>query len=100
MDATKAAELATTSRSTSPTPSAPRGRCRDAVRGLAASNARSTSRLNAIAADRAAEEARVVPARVERWFGESNFHHSEFADLERLVHLKEQGRQTIILHPM
>jgi nucleotide-binding universal stress UspA family protein len=50
-----------------------------------------------VAADRAAEEARVVPARVERWFGESNFHHSEFADLERLIHLKEQGRQTISL---
>ena len=31
------------------------------------------------AADRAAEEARAVPARVERWFGESNFHHAEFA---------------------
>ena len=28
------------------------------------------------AADRAAEEARAVPARVERWFGESNFHHA------------------------
>ena len=30
------------------------------------------------AADRAAEEARAVPAKVERWFGESNFHHAEF----------------------
>ena len=28
------------------------------------------------AADRAAEELRAVPARVERWFGESNFHHA------------------------
>ena len=37
------------------------------------------------AADRAAEEARAVPVRVERWFGESNFHHAEFADLRRLV---------------
>ena len=36
------------------------------------------------AADRAAEEARAVPVRVERWFGESNFHHAEFADLRRL----------------
>ncbi|HYH93821.1 MAG TPA: universal stress protein [Candidatus Saccharimonadales bacterium] len=39
------------------------------------------------AADRAAEEARAVPARVERWFGESNFHHAEFGDLRRLVQL-------------
>ena len=36
------------------------------------------------AADRAAEESRAVPARVERWFAESSFHHSEFADLARL----------------
>ena len=35
------------------------------------------------AAERAAEEARAVPARVERWFAESNFHHAEFADLRR-----------------
>ena len=28
------------------------------------------------AADRAAEESRAVPARVERWFAEANFHHS------------------------
>ena len=41
------------------------------------------------AADRAAEEARAVPTRVDRWFGESNFHHSEFADLRRLAALKE-----------
>jgi len=49
------------------------------------------------AADRAAEEARAVPARVERWFGESNFHHAEFADLRRLVTLKEKQRLTISL---
>ena len=36
------------------------------------------------AADRAAEESRAVPARVDRWFAEANFHHSEFADLARL----------------
>jgi nucleotide-binding universal stress UspA family protein len=41
------------------------------------------------AADRAAEEARAVPARVERWFGDSHFQHAEFADLRRLVQLKE-----------
>jgi len=49
------------------------------------------------AADRAAEEARAVPARVERWFGESNFHHAEFADLRRLVQLKEKQGLTISL---
>jgi len=50
-----------------------------------------------IAADRAAEESRAVPARVERWFGESNFHHAEFRDLRRLVGLKEQQGLTISL---
>ena len=49
------------------------------------------------AADRAAEEARAVPATVERWFGESNFHHAEFADLRRLVTLKEKQHLTISL---
>ena len=47
------------------------------------------------AADRAAEEARAVPVKVERWFGESNFHHAEFADLRRLVNLKEKQKLTI-----
>jgi nucleotide-binding universal stress UspA family protein len=50
-----------------------------------------------VAADRAAEEARAVPARVERWFGESNFHHAEFADLRRLVQLKEKQNLTVSL---
>ena len=50
-----------------------------------------------VAADRAAEEARAVPARVERWFGESNFHHAEFADLRRLVQLKEKQNVTVSL---
>jgi glucosyl-3-phosphoglycerate synthase len=50
-----------------------------------------------VAADRAAEEARAVPARVERWFGESNFHHGEFSDLRRLTQLKEKQRLTISL---
>jgi glucosyl-3-phosphoglycerate synthase len=49
------------------------------------------------AADRAAEESRAVPARVERWFGESNFHHHEFADLRRLVQLKEKQGLTVSL---
>jgi len=49
------------------------------------------------AADRAAEELRAVPARVDRWFGESNFHHHEFADLRRLTQLKEQQGLTVSL---
>ena len=38
-----------------------------------------------------------MPVRVERWFGESNFHHAEFADLRRLVTLKEKQGLTISL---
>ena len=49
------------------------------------------------AADRAAEEAREIPMRVERWFGEANFHHGEFSDLRRLVTLKEKQKVTISL---
>lgn len=49
------------------------------------------------AADRAAEEGRAIPVRVERWFGEANFHHAEFADLRRLVTLKESQHLTISL---
>jgi glucosyl-3-phosphoglycerate synthase len=49
------------------------------------------------AADRAAEEARAIPARVERWFGESNFHHAEFSDLRRLANLKENQGVTVSL---
>ena len=49
------------------------------------------------AADRAAEESRAVPARVERWFAEANFHHSEFADLGRLTALKEKQGVTVSL---
>ncbi len=47
------------------------------------------------AADRAAEIGRSIPARVERWFAESSFHHSEFSDLARLVRLKERRGVTI-----
>ena len=49
------------------------------------------------AADRAAHEARSIPLRVERWFGESNFHHREFGDLDRLVSLKEKQGLTVSL---
>jgi glucosyl-3-phosphoglycerate synthase len=47
------------------------------------------------AADRAAEQGRSAAARVDRWFGESNYHHSEFGDLGRLVALKERQGLTI-----
>jgi glucosyl-3-phosphoglycerate synthase len=50
-----------------------------------------------IAADRAAEESRAIPARVERWFAESNFHHGEYRDLRRLLKLKEQQGLTVSL---
>ncbi len=50
-----------------------------------------------IAADRAAEESRAIPARVERWFAESNFHHGEFRNLRRLVDLKQQQGLTVSL---
>ncbi|CAN5799366.1 hypothetical protein BH24CHL5_BH24CHL5_07810 [soil metagenome] len=47
------------------------------------------------AADRAAQAGRSIPARVERWFAESNYHHSEFSDLNRLLALKEKQGLTI-----
>ena len=50
-----------------------------------------------VAADRAAEESRAIPARVDRWFAEANFHHSEFADLARLASLKEKHGVTVSL---
>jgi len=42
------------------------------------------------AADHAAHVLRSLPARVDRWFAESSFDHKEFADLHRLVELKER----------
>jgi glucosyl-3-phosphoglycerate synthase len=50
-----------------------------------------------IAADLAVEESRAVPARVERWFAESNFHHGEYRNLRRLVSLKERQGLTVSL---
>ena len=47
--------------------------------------------------DRAAEERRSAAARVDRWFAESNYHHAEFGDLQRLVALKEHQAVTISL---
>ena len=47
------------------------------------------------AADLAAEEGRSIPARVERWFAESNYHHNEFSDLGRLVDMKQRKGLTI-----
>jgi nucleotide-binding universal stress UspA family protein len=49
------------------------------------------------AADRAAEESRAIPAKVDRWFAEANFHHSEFSDLARLTTLKEKQGLTVSL---
>ena len=47
------------------------------------------------AADRAAESSRSIPARVDRWFAEQNYHHGEFADLGHLVALKEKQGLTV-----
>lgn len=47
------------------------------------------------AAERAAGSTRSLPALVDRWFAESSFHHSEFADLQRLVELKQKQGLTI-----
>ena len=47
------------------------------------------------AADRAAEVGRSIPARVERWFAESNYHHNEFGDIGRLVEMKQRRGLTI-----
>jgi len=49
------------------------------------------------AAERAAIESQTVQLRVERWFGESNFHHREFGDLDRLVALKRKQGLTVSL---
>ena len=65
-----------------PGPSRPSSSSRPARRSAARRSSSSPPRAETLAAaDRAAEEARAVPARVERWFGEANFHHAEFADL-------------------
>jgi nucleotide-binding universal stress UspA family protein len=47
------------------------------------------------AADLALDAMRSLPARVDRWFAESSFHHNEFADLKHLVKLKEKQGLTI-----
>jgi glucosyl-3-phosphoglycerate synthase len=49
------------------------------------------------AAEKAATDSQAVPRRVERWFGESNFHHREFSDLDRLVAVKQQQGVTVSL---
>ena len=59
---------------------------------------RLAARADTLAAvERAAEASRSVPARVDRWFGESNFHHGEYDDLARLVALKERRELTVSL---
>jgi len=57
--------------------------------------ARQAETLEAVG--RAVEQARSVPALVDRWFAESNFHHREFSDLRRLAALKEKQGLTISL---
>ncbi len=47
--------------------------------------------------DRVIELGRSIPAKVDRWFAESNFHWREFSDLKRLVALKEKQGLTVSL---
>jgi glucosyl-3-phosphoglycerate synthase len=47
------------------------------------------------AAELAVAAVRSVPAKVDRWFAESSFDHREFADLRRLVELKEKQELSI-----
>jgi nucleotide-binding universal stress UspA family protein len=47
------------------------------------------------AAEMAVAAVRSLPARVDRWFAESSFDHREFADLRRLVDLKEKQGLTV-----
>lgn len=47
------------------------------------------------AADKAAAAVRSLPAKVDRWFGESSHEYGEFSDLKRLVELKEKRGLTI-----
>jgi nucleotide-binding universal stress UspA family protein len=47
------------------------------------------------AAEQAAAALRSLPAKVDRWFGESSFDYAEFRDLKRLVELKEKRGLTI-----
>jgi len=47
------------------------------------------------AAEQAATALRSLPAKVDRWFGESSFDYQEFSDLKRLVELKEKRGLTI-----
>jgi glucosyl-3-phosphoglycerate synthase len=46
-------------------------------------------------AEEAAAAIRSLPAKVDRWFGESSFDYTEFKDLKRLVELKEKHGLTI-----
>jgi glucosyl-3-phosphoglycerate synthase len=47
------------------------------------------------AADAYVEQSRSLPNVVDRWFAENTFHASEFADIKRLVELKEKQGLTI-----
>jgi len=47
------------------------------------------------AADAYVEQSRSLPNVVDRWFAENTFHASEFADIRRLVELKEKQNLTV-----
>ncbi len=47
------------------------------------------------AVEQAASAGRSLPAKVDRWFGESSREYAEFSDLKRLVELKEKRGLTI-----
>jgi nucleotide-binding universal stress UspA family protein len=47
------------------------------------------------AADAYAERSRSLPSLVDRWFAENSFHAHEFADIRKLVALKEKQRLTV-----
>ncbi|MGH2455903.1 MAG: glucosyl-3-phosphoglycerate synthase [Candidatus Limnocylindria bacterium] len=47
------------------------------------------------AADAYVEHSRSLPTIVDRWFAENSFHASEFADIRRLVELKEKQGLTV-----
>ncbi|MEX1295472.1 MAG: glucosyl-3-phosphoglycerate synthase [Candidatus Limnocylindrales bacterium] len=63
------------------------------TRATFAERARADDSLEA--AEEAATAVRSLPAKVDRWFGESSFDYTEFQDLDRLVDLKHKRGLTI-----
>ena len=84
-------------------PSAPahrRSSSRPGSRSAARRSSSSRQKAETLAAaDRAAEESRAVPARVDRWFAEANFHHSEFSRPRAGCALKEKQGLTVSARP-